>query len=173
MREHSCKVWKNGLSWSSTKGVNESIQISDSSVVQVIGCSKVGSDRLQKYTAAIVQDVIKTVTQLSPKLKATPYIVHPCMPALWEDPKAPKLDSLYLVSTITHVISLGDNHTLSRSLNTGSVPIGQLFGGELPSLSTVQHLDYPGVAQDGELALSQRGWIVKWYCMLLSHTNYQ
>ena len=132
VREHSCNVWKNGLSWSSTKGVNVSVQISDSSVVQVIGCSKAGSERLQKYTAAIVQDVIKTVTQLSPKLKATPYIVHPCTPALWEDPKAPKLDSLYLVSTITRCISRGDNYTLSRSRNTGPVPIVQLFGGELP-----------------------------------------
>ena len=178
VREHSCNVWKNGLSWSSTKGVNESVQISDSSVVQVIGCSKVGSERLQEYTAArvtaaIVQDVIRTITQLSLKLKATPYIVHPCMPALWEDPKAPKFDSLYLVSTITRCISHRDDHTLSLSRNTGSVPIGQLFGGELPSLSTVQRLDYPGVAQDGELALSQRGLIERWYCMLLSHTNYQ
>ena len=106
VREHSCNVWKNGLSWCSTNGVNVSVQICDSSVVQVIGCSKVGSDRLQKYTAAIVQDVIKTVTQLSLKLKATPYIVHPCTPTLWEDPvRAPKRDSLYLVSTITRCIS--------------------------------------------------------------------
>ena len=47
-------------------------------------------------------------------------------------------------------------HTMPLSPNSSSVPIGQLFGGEPPSLSTVQHLDYPGVAQDGEFALSQR-----------------
>ena len=174
VREHSCNVWKNGLSWSSTNGVNVSVQISDSSVVQVIGCSKAGSDRLQKYTAAIVQEVIRTITQLSPKLKATPYIVHPCTPALLEDPlRAPRHDSLYLVSTITRCISRGDDHTLSRSPSTSSVPIVQLFGGEVPALSTVQRLDYPGVAQDGELALSQSGWIVRWHCMLLSYNNYQ
>ena len=46
-------------------------------------------------------------------------------------------------------------HTMSLSPNTSSVPIGQLFGGEPPSLSSVQRLDYPGV--DGELGLSQRG----------------
>ena len=123
VREHSCNVWTNGLSWSSTNGVNVSVQISDSSVVQVIGCSKAGSERLQKYTAAIVQDVIKTVTQLSPKLKATPYIVHPCTPTLWEDPKAPKHDSLYLVSTITRCISRGDNYTLSRSQTLALFPL--------------------------------------------------
>ena len=173
VREHSCNVWKNGLSWSSTNGVNVSVQISDGSVVQVIGCSKVGSERLQEYTATIVQDVIKTVTQLSLKLKATPYIVHPYTPTLWEDPKAPKLDSLYLVSTITHVISRGDDYTLPLPPNTSSVLIDQLFGGEPPSLSIVQRLNYPGVAQDGELALSQSGLIVRWHCMLLSHTNYQ
>ena len=48
-------------------------------------------------------------------------------------------------------------HTMSISSNTSSVPIGQLFGVEPPSLSSVQRLDYPGVAQDGELGLSQRG----------------
>ena len=47
-------------------------------------------------------------------------------------------------------------HTMSLTQNTSSVPIVQLFGEEPPSLSTVQCLDYPGVAQDGELGLSQR-----------------
>ena len=173
VREHSCNVWKNGLSWSSTKGVNESVQISDSSVVQVIGCSKAEAERLQEYTAAIVQDVIKTINQLSPKLEATPYIVHPYTHTLWEDPKAPQPHSLYPVLDVITCISRGDNHIPSLSPNTSSVPIGQLFGGKLPSLSTIQHLDYPGVAQDGELGLSQRELIVRWYCMLLSHTNYQ
>ena len=173
VRKHSCNVWMNGLSWSSTNKVNVSVQISNNSVVQITGCSMAGSERLQEYTSAVVQDVLRTIALLSPKLEATPYIVHPYTPILWEDPKAPKHDSLYLVSTITRCISHRDDYTLSLSRNTSSVPIGQLFGGEVPSLSTVQRLDYPGVAQDGELALSQRELIVRGYCMLLSHTNYQ
>ena len=48
-------------------------------------------------------------------------------------------------------------HTMSLTPNTSSVPIRQLFGVEPPSLSTVQRLDYPGVALNGELGLSQRG----------------
>ena len=115
VREHSCNVWKNGLSWCSTNGVDVSVQISDNSVVQVTGCSKAGCERLQEYTATIVQDVLRTIALLSPKLEATPYIVHPCTPTLWEDPKTPKHDSLYLVSTITRCISRGDDYTLPRS----------------------------------------------------------
>ena len=156
VRQHCCRIWINGLSWSSTKGVDVAIQISDSSVVQVVGGSKAGPERLQEYTSAIVQDVVKTINQLSPKLEATPYIIHPYTHMLWEDPKPPQPHSLYPVSDISSCISCGDNYTLSLSPNTSSIPIGQLFGGELPSLSTVQRLDYPGVAQDGELGLSQR-----------------
>ena len=173
VRQHCCRIWINGLSWSSTKGVDVAVQISGSSMVQVVGGSKAGAERLQEYTSVIVQDVIRTITQLSPKLEATPYIVHPYAHTLWEDPKPPQPHLLYPVLDVITCISRGDDHTLSLSRNTSSVPIGQLFGEELPSLSTVQRLDYPGVAQDGELALSQRGWIVRWYCMLLSHTNYQ
>ena len=173
VRQHCCRIWTNGLSWSSTKGVDIAVQISGSSMVHVVGGSKAGPERLQEYTAAVVQDVIRSITQLSPKLEATPYIVHPYTHTLWEDPKPPQPHLLYPVVDVITCISCGDNYTLSLSPNTSSVPIGQLFGGELPSLSIVQRLSYPGVAHDGELALSQRELIVRWYCMLLSHTNYQ
>ena len=173
VRQHCCRIWMNGLSWSSTKGVDVAVQISGSSMVQVVGGSKAGPEKLQEYTAAVVQNVIRSITQLSPKLEAKPCIIHPYTHTLWEDPKPPQPHLLYPVLDITRCISCGDNYTLSLSPNSSSVPIGQLFGGELPSLSTVQRLDYPGVAEDGELALSQRGLIVRWYCMLLSHTNYQ
>ena len=70
-RQHCCSVWMNGLSWMSTKGVDVAVQIRDSSVVQVVGRSKTGPDKLLQYVSTIVQDVIKTTTHLSPKLKAT------------------------------------------------------------------------------------------------------
>ena len=167
VRQHCCRIWINGLSWSSTKGVDVAVQISDSSVVQVVGGSKAGPEQLHEYTAAVVQDVVKTINQLSPKLEATSYIVHPYTHTLWEDPMAPQPHSLYPVSNVITCIRRGDNYTLSLSPNTSSIPIGQLSGGELPSLSTVQRLDYPGV--DGELALSQRELIVRWYCMIILH----
>ena len=155
VREHCCSIWVNGIFWSSTKGVDIAVQICDCSVVQVLGLSKAGPRRLQEYMAAIVQDVTKTIDQLSPKLNATPYIVHPCTPRLLVDSKSPQPDSLYLVSSINECITRGDGYVLSRSRNTSSVPVFCLFGGEVPSLSTVQALKYPRDEQNGELGLSQ------------------
>ena len=157
VREHCCSIWVNGIFWSSTKGVDIAVQICDCSVVQVLGLSKAGPRRLQEYMAAIVQDVTKTIAQLSPELNATPYIVHPCTPSLLVDSKSPQPDSLYLVSSINDCITHGDDHVLSRSRNTSSVPVFCLFGGKVPSLSTVQALNYPRGAPNGELGLSQRG----------------
>ena len=158
VKQHCCNVWVNGIKWSSTKGVDVAVQISDSSVVQVVGRSKAGSQRLQEYTAVIVQDVIKTIDQLSSKLEATPYIVHPYTSTLWVDPMAAQPDTVYPVSSITNCISSGDDHIPSLSPNTSSIPIGQLFGGESPSLSTVQCLNFPRVTSDGELTHNLMRW---------------
>ena len=148
-----CSVWVNGLSWRSTKGVDIAVQISNSSVVQVVGRSKAGSEKLYQYLSTIVQDVIKTTTQLSPKLKAASYIIHPYTPAVLEDSKAPPLDSLYPVSGIVHCISDGDDHVLSRQ-HVGRLPnqisLTELFGGWSPSLSVVQDMDFKREPQSGE-----------------------
>ena len=148
-----CSVWVNGLSWRSTKGVDIAVQISDSSVVQVVGRRKTGSEKLHQYLAMIVQDIIKTTTQLSPKLKATSYIVHPYTPAMLEDTKSPPLDSLYPVSGIVHCISDGDDHVLSRQ-HVGRLPnqmsLKEFFGGWSPSLSVVQDMDFKREPQSGE-----------------------
>ena len=155
VREHCCSIWVNGIFWSSIKGVDVAVQICDCNVVQVIGLSQAGTQRLQEYMAAIVQDVTKTIAQLSPKLNATPYIVHPCTPSLLVGSKSPQPDSLYLVSSINDCITRGGDHVQSRSRNASSVPIRCLFGGEVPSLSTVQALKYPRGAPNGELGFSQ------------------
>ena len=151
VKQHCCSVWVNGLSWSSTKGVDVAVQISNSSVVQVVGRSN--SQSLQEYTAAIVRDVIKTISRLSPKLEATPYIIHPYTPTVWKDPRPPQPNTVYPVSSIIDCISDGSKYVppLSPNLNTSPIPIGQLFGGERPSLSTVQDLMYPRVTLNGGL----------------------
>ena len=152
VNQHHCNVWVNGISWSSIKGVDIAVQISDSSVVQVVGRSKVGqsSQRLQQYTSDVIQDVTKIIAQLSPNLEATPYIVHPYTPTLWKDPKAPPPNSLYHVSTIIVCIRCGGDHTPSLDENTCNISIDQLFGGELPLQSTVKGLSYPNAAQSGK-----------------------
>ena len=153
VKEHCCSVWMNGLSWRSTKGVDIAVQISDSSVIQVVGHGKIGPEKLLRYMSTIVRDVIKTSTQLSLKLKATSYIVHPCTPAMLESTKAPPFDSLYPVSSIIHCIRAGDDHVLSRK-PAGRLPnqmsLSELFGGWSPSLSVVQDMDFKTEPQSGE-----------------------
>ena len=154
VREHCCSVWVNGLSWRSINGVDIAVQISDSSVVQVVGCSKAGPEKLHQYMSTIVRDVIKTTAQLSPKLEATSYIVHPYRPAMWEDAKAPPPDSMYPVSSIFHSISVGLDNVLSRPRQPGHLPqrtsLAELFGGWSPSLSVVQYMDFKRQPQSGE-----------------------
>ena len=151
--EHCCSVWTNGLSWMSITGVKVVVQISGSSVVQVVGCSKAGPEKLLQYLSTIVQNVIKTTTQLSPKLKATSYIVHPYTPTMLEDTKAPPPDSLYPVSSIVRCISDGGDHVPSRK-QAGHLPnqtsLTELFGGWSPSLSVLRDMDFKREPQSGE-----------------------
>ena len=158
VREHCCSVWVNGLSWRSINGVDIAVQISDSSVVQVVGCSKAGPEKLHQYMSTIVRDVIKTTAQLSPKLEATSYIVHPYTPAMWEDAKAPPPGSLYPVSSIVSCISHRDDHVLSLPRQTGHLPhqtrLTELFGGWSPPLSVVQDMDFKREPQSGECVSS-------------------
>ena len=130
------------------------VQISDSCVVQVVGRSKTGPEKLHQYVSTVAQTVIKTTTQLSPKLEATAYIVHPYKPAMWEDPKAPPPDSLYPVSSIGSCINDGDDHVLSLPRQDGCLPdqmsLPELFGGWSPSLSVVEDMDFKRVPQRGE-----------------------
>ena len=153
-RKHCCSVWMNGLSWMSITGVDIAVQISDSSVVQVVGCIEMGPEKLHRYVSAIVRDVIKTTTQLSPKLKATSYIVHTYTPTMWEDTKAPSANLLYPVSSIVNSISVGGDHALSLPNETGCPPrrasLTELFGGWSPSLSVVQDMDFKRKPQSGE-----------------------
>ena len=145
VREHCCSVWVNGLSWRSTKGVDVVAQISDSSVVQVIGRSQEGSETLHKYTSNIVQDIIRTTVQLSPHLESTPYMVHPYTPTLWDSPQAAQPDSLYPVSSILSCIGNSDEYVLSLPREDGSYPqqisLLKLFGWS-PSLSLVQDMAF-------------------------------
>ena len=167
VREHCCCIWVNGLSWRSTKGVDVAIQISDSSVVQVVGRSKAGPEKLHQYISTVVSDVIKTTAQLSPKLEAASYIVHPYMSAMWECAKAPPPDSLYPVSSIIHCISDGEDHVLSRTRQDGRLPhqtsLTELFGEWSPPLSVVQDMDFKRESQRGEWMFSLC------MCLILPH----
>ena len=158
--EHCCSVWVNGLSWMSTKDVDVAVQISNSSVVQVVGRTKAGPEKLYQYMTAIVSDVIKTASQLSPKLEATSYIVHPYTSAMWEGAKVPPPDSLYPVSSIIHCISDGGGRVLSRTRKGSCLPhqtsLTELFGGWCPPLSVVQEMDFKREPQRSECVFPLR-----------------
>ena len=158
VRKHCCCIWVNGLSWRSTKGVDIMVQIGDSNVVQVVGRSKAGPEKLHQYMSTIVSDVIKTTAQLSPKLEATSYIVHSHTPAMWECAKAPPPDSLYPVSSVICCISDGGDYVLSMPRHDGRLPhqtsLTELFGGWSPPLSVVQDMDFKREPQRGELVFS-------------------
>ena len=153
VREHCCIVWVNGLSWRSTKGVDIAVKISNSSVVQVVGHSKAGPEELYQYTSTVVQTVIRTTTQQTPKLEATSYIVHPYKPAIWDDPKAPPPESLYPVSSIVSCINDQHNYVLSLPKQDGRLPhqmsLPELFGGWSPTLSVVEDMDFKREPQRG------------------------
>ena len=155
VRKHCCRVWVNGLSWRSTKGVDIAVQISDNSAIQVVGRSKAGSERLRRYTSTVVRDIIRTTTQVSPKLEATPYIVHPYTTTFWKNPKTAQSDSLYLICNIIHCISNSDDHVLSLPKEDGDHPqqmsLSEVFGWS-PSLPVVQDMDFadPSSSSAGE-----------------------
>ena len=154
VREHCCSVWVNGLSWMSTKDVDIAVQISDSSMVQVVGRTQAGSEKLYQYMSTVVSDVIKTTAELSSELEATSYIVHPYTPAMWECARALAPDSLYPVSSIMDSISHRRDYVLSLPRQTGCHPrktsLTELFGGWSPPLSVVQEMDYNREPQRGE-----------------------
>ena len=143
VRKHSCNFWKNGLAWNS-KGVDIAVQIGDSSVVQVVGRSNSTSEDLNQYTSTVMRDIIQTIAQMSPKLEATPYIVHPYTPAMWADPKASPRDAMYPVSSIDRCISDVGEHVLSLPREPGHIPkqmpLRGLFGGHSPPLPVVKDI---------------------------------
>ena len=172
VREHCCCVWVNGLSWMSTKDIDVAFQISDSSVVQVVGRSKAGPEKLHQYMLTVVSDVIKTTAQLSPKLEAASYIVHPYTAAMWECAKALPPDSLYPVSSIIRCICDGAGRVLSRTRQSDRHPhqtsLTELFGGWSPPLSVVQDMDFKREPQRGEcLCVFVRGVSYNTYVVFL------
>ena len=154
VKEHCCSVWVNGLSWMTTKGVDVAVQVSESSVVQVVGRTEAAPEELYQYMSTVVSDIIKTTAQLSPKLEATSYIVHQYTPAMWEGAKAPPPDSLYPVSSIIRCIRDGGSRVFSRTRQGGRLPLPtnltKLFGGWSPPLSVVNDMDLKTEPQIGE-----------------------
>ena len=143
-REHYCSVWSTGIFWQSTKDVDVAVQITDNSVVEVIGRSEVGSEALCSYVATITQDIFTTIRELSPTLSATAYIIHPADPqVLLENPRSPSPQEMFPVEVIlestmndgrTCLSCKAENKTATRK------PISDLFSGFVPTAEVLQGL---------------------------------
>ena len=143
-REHYCSVWSTGIFWQTTDGHDVAVQITDNTVVEVIGRSKAGPEVLCSYISTITQDIFATIHDLSPTLSATAYIIHPADPqVLLENPRSPSPQEMFPIEVILESTRNGRKFCLScmtenrPALNPS---ITEVFCGFEPSEKVVQRL---------------------------------
>ena len=147
VRMHCCSVWVNGLSWESTKGVDMTVQISDSSMVQVISRSREGPGELYRYMSSVTQSIFRTIAKLSPALKATPYIIHPYTYDGLDESRSAPPTTQYPVASIVRSMELGDKYVFSQPISSGKgsanysrAHLEELFQGWDPNCTMAQRL---------------------------------
>ena len=145
-REHYCSVWWNGIFWQSNEDVDVAVQISDSTVVELIGRSEVGPEVLCSYISTIAGDISATIRELSPTLSATAYIIHPADPqVLLKNPRSPSPHEKFLVDIILENIRNVRSTCLSCKVEDEPAtrkPISDLFCGFVPKEEVIGHLSF-------------------------------
>ena len=145
-REHYCSVWCNGISWQSNEDVDAAVQISDSTIVELIGRSEVGPEVLCSYVSTITGDISATIRELSPTLSATAYIIHPADPqVLLENPRSPSPHEKFPVDIILESMRNGRSTCLSCKVEDEPAtrkPISDLFCGFVPNEDVIRHLSF-------------------------------
>ena len=143
-REHYCSVWSTGILWQSTKDVDMAVQITDNTVVEVIGRSEVGPEALCSYISTITQDIFATIRELSPTLSATAYIIHPADPqVLLENPRSPAPQEMFPVEFILESARNAGSTCLSCEAENETATrkqISELFSGFVPTEEVIQKL---------------------------------
>ena len=143
VQQHCCSVWWNGIAWQSNAGVDVTVNIVKNRDIQVIATSML-ADELFHYWTKVVSDALSTVRQLSPKLAAAAYIVHPPKVATsLEDITTLPQKELFPVqgihdSIIEHkpfALSLKDSDKYSVRMT-----IADLFVGCTPSLEDIERI---------------------------------
>ena len=148
VQQHCCNIWWNGIAWQSKKGVDVTVYIASNRVIHVIGASLTSADKLCQYLIAIISDILLTVHQLSPKLEADSYIVHPpIMAALYKDVITPSPQSLFPVADIQSSIEKCEEFSLSLRDSNGDRStievLSNLFGGYTPSQVDIWRITWP------------------------------
>ena len=144
IQQHYCSIWWNGITWMSTVGVDVTVHIMNNRVIQVIATSMI-TDRLCQYLSDIVIDILSTVHQLSPKLQAAAYIVHPppvVAPSSKDITALPPID-LFPVEGIRDSIRDHDEFVLSLKDSDNQfrrTSVTSLFHGHAPTLETIERI---------------------------------
>ena len=148
VQQHCCSIWWNGIAWQSKKGIDVTVRITNNRVIQVISTSVASTYNSCQYFADVISDILSTVHQLSPKLAADSYIVHPPIrAALYEDVTTPPPQELFPVADIQ--ISIRHNEEFSLSLKDSNTnrstraAVADLFGGCTPSLEDIGRISWP------------------------------
>ena len=156
-----CNIWWNGIAWLSNGGMDVIVHITNSRVIQVMVTSTVVDD-LHQYLTDVICDILSTVRQFSPNLKAAAYIVHPLTVATSEDITALPPIRLFPVEGIRDSIRNCENFALSLTDNIKRVKrtsVSDLFPGNAPTLENIERIIWanpePSLHQSpGEMAPS-------------------
>ena len=143
VQQNCCSIWWNGIAWQSNVGVDVTVQIMKNRVIHVIATSMLPNELFQ-YLTEVVSDILSTVRQLSPKLEAAAYIVHPPKVAISpEDITAIPRNELFPVEGIQDSIEDGKEFTLSLKegdKHSMRMTVTDLFEGCTPSLQDIERI---------------------------------
>ena len=143
--QHCCSIWCNGIEWQSSKGIDVTVHIIHNRVIQVMGASEISPGKSCQYLTEVISDILSTVHQLSPKLAAKAYIVHPPRTVTSpEDVIAPPPKELFPVAGIRSLHEDGFSLSLkdSNSDRCKRVAIVDLFGGCTPSQDDIESINW-------------------------------
>ena len=141
VQEHCCSIWWNGIAWQSNDGVGVTVHIVNNRVIHVMGASSVSADKSRQYLTDVISDILSTVLQLSPKLTAGAFIVHPPP----EDITAPLRKELFPVEGIRSSIRNRKEFALSLTDSENQYvmkPVIDLFGGCTPTLEDIERINW-------------------------------
>ena len=140
-QQRHCRIWRNGIAWQPIVGVDITVHISKE-MIQVVTSSIKSADKLCQYLIDVICDIISIVRQLSPKLAATAYIVHPPnLDALYKSAHVSS-KKLYPVESVQSLVSNGEEHISLEKSNRTAIAISDLFGGRVPSLEDIGRINW-------------------------------
>ena len=140
VQQHYCNIWWNGIKWLSTDGVDVTVLVTNSRVIQVLATSTLVNE-LHQYLTDVIFDILSTVRRLSPKLEAAAYIEHP--PKMLTPSTDIKAQSLFPVEGIRKSIKDCKEFVLSQQNNDiqfTKASVTEIFKGNVPTLETIERI---------------------------------